>query len=604
MLRLILAIGLLGLTGCVDDTDAGPGGGVDGASAGGGEGAGEGPGGGEGEGEAGGVGGAGGGGVGEGEGEGEGPPAPFGCASAVVINEILYNPLGLETLGLAFVEIKGEVGGDLTGWELRRLQSDGAFAGDAIVLQGAIPASGYYVVGQSASVEGGVTPDHVDANVDGGNTTNAFQLFCEGSLVDAVAYGPWDGASPGEGGPAAGVEEEGSSLSRCPDGVDTQDNGGDLREAPPTAGAANDQCPTPPPVCDDTTPGALAGDLIINEVAIQPVSVGAKDFPEFIEIVNVSGHALDVAHHRVRWGVGGGDFGTDVPLAAGSCLMPNDVLLVWAGPLDDAPDEAGVHVVQHASAHIRNEEGEIQVVTQGGDVIHSFCYGAGAGCGGDPVFASATLDPDLNTGGAPVAHDVAWFSSGKAASPGTCQGGGSFATGCQRLDTDSTCDAAAPTGLVINEIGFAPRDDMDEYIELYNAQDAPVSVEGWTLSDSLEVKVTLGAVSVPARKALLVLDTDPCPSPESIADDLVVVCVGSLELNNAGDIVTLRDDLDRVADVISFAPGESSPPCTRRALQGVAYGRVPDGGATLAPHSLHVSRNTESPGLRMDGTPF
>jgi len=82
------------------------------------------------------------------------------------------------------------------------------------------------------------------------------------------------------------------------------------------------------------------------------------------------------------------------------------------------------------------------------------------------------------------------------------------------------------------------------------------------------------------------------------------VCVGSLGLNNDGDVVTLRDELDRVVDQVSFAPVESDPPCTRRALQGVAYGRVPDGGATLAPHSLHLSRRTESPGLRMDGTPF
>ncbi len=611
MLRIMLTIALL--AGCADDEPAAPGGGgVDAGPGGGDDGAAGDPAGGDdgdgtpdgGDGGEGGDGGDGGDPGGDGGGvDGDTPPEPFGCGSAVVINEILYNPEGNEGAGLAFVEIKGEAGGDLSDWELVRLQSDGARAADAIKLTGVIPTSGYYVVGESATIQGGAAADVVSPDVDGANTTNAFQLFCGGQLVDSVAYGVWDAASPGEGTATEGVLVEGESISRCPDGADSGDNASDLRPSVVTPGAANDQCPVP--ACDGNTAAAAAGDLVINEVAVQPVSVGASDFSEFVEIVNVSGGSLNLSHQRVRWNpLAGGDFNTDLPLPEGTCLQADQVLLVWGGDQADWPNRPDVIGVHHPNAMIRNGDGEVQVISQAGDVLSSLCYGTD-GCGFDPVTASVALDPDLNTGSPAMPHDVAWFSRGKAASPGTCQGGGAFSEGCENFQAPSVCGGEGPAQVVINELGFAPADDDPEYVELLNSTNAEVDLSGWVLADAVEAKITFEAgTALPAGKALVVLDATPCPDPSPFEDGVVLACVGNLRLNNDGEAVTLSDAAGDEIDRVEFGPATSAPPCSRRSISGVAYARHPDGGATWAPHTFHPDRRADSPGLRLDRTPF
>ena len=607
----MLIVGLL--AGCGDEDPAAPGGnGVEAAGGGAEAGVGEGGDAGDGEAAPGGEGEAGtpdpddppGPGAGEGEGEVDAPAAPFGCGSPVVINEILYDPEGNEGQGLAFVELKGEAGGDLSGWELVRLQSDGARAADAIALTGPIPAGGYYVIGESATVQGGAAADFVSAEVDGAKTTHAFQLFCGGTLVDAVAYGPWAAASPGEGAPAVGAAAEGESLSRCPDGADSGDNGADLRGSPATPGLANDRCPLP--ACDAATPTPAAGDLVINEIGVQRVTVGATEFPEFVEIVNVSGGSLDLSHQRVRWNpLAGGDFNTDLPLPGGTCLQAEEVLLIWGGENADWPNDPGVVGVHHPNAMIRNGDGEVQVVSQAGDTLATLCYGT-AGCGFDPVTASVALDPDLNTGSPASPHDVAWFSRGKAASPGSCQGGGAFADGCESLAGPSECPAAPPGGVVINEVGFAPEAGDAEFVELFNDGAAALDLSGWILADGVGPKATFEAgTTLAAGKALVVLDANPCPAPSPFEPDVVLVCVNDLGLNNDGEVVTLSAGVGGAEiDRVELGPAVSTPPCHRRSKGGVSFARHPDGGGVWAPHTLHPDRRADSPGLRLDRTPF
>jgi hypothetical protein len=400
------------------------------------------------------------------------------------------------------------------------------------------------------------------------------------------------------------VSEEGYSLSRCPDGADTTNNVVDFRSSPATPGAVNDQCPAAPPSCGEDTPGPALGDLVINEVGVQPVTVGAKTFPEFIEVVNASGHALDMSHHRVRWNpLAEGAFNTDLPLSAGACLLTDQVLLVWGGDGVNPPNSPDVVLVSYDRPQIRNDEGEVQVVTQGGEVLASLCYGKD-GCGFDPVTATVALDPDLNTSDPAAPHDVAWFSRGKQASPGTCQNGDSFASGCESLAGGAVCAAAAATGVVINEVGFAPADDGPEYVELYNAGVGAADLSGYTVSDGVGIKHTFAeGTTLPAGKALVLLKIAACPEESPFEDGVVFACTSSLGLNNDGDIVVLAGP-DGTVDEVGYGPGVSEPPCKRRSMAGVAFARHPDGGATWAPHTLHPDRRVDSLGLRLDRTPF
>ena len=114
------------------------------------------------------------------------------CESAVVINEVLYDPEGNEGQGKAFVELAGPVGAPLDGWMLERIGSNGEADGAALVLAGGIADEGYFLVGESGMVQGDVEPDLVDPRVDGKNTNYAFRLVCQGVVVDAVAYGAWE----------------------------------------------------------------------------------------------------------------------------------------------------------------------------------------------------------------------------------------------------------------------------------------------------------------------------------------------------------------------------------------------------------------------------
>ena len=624
LLRFTLSAVLVPTLAACDD-DGGSSGGTplgegEGSTEGEGEGATEGEGEGSTEGE--GEGSTEGEGEGPAEGEGEGPVEP--CAPGILINEILYNPEGLEQEGHAFVELSGRAGRDLGEWELVRMRSNGLLDGAALGLEGTIGGSGYFLIGESATVQGGAAADLVRPEVDGVNTAYAFQLFCGGDLMDAVAYGAWEGDPGGEGLPAAGVPE-GQSLSRCPDRADTGNNRADLRASPITPGAPNDLCPPPPEGCGGDAPDPQRGDLVVNEVAPEPVASGSVDAPEFIEVVNVSGHAVDLSFHRLAWNPTGEDdqgFAKELPLAADTCLPPDGTLLAW-GREDRAPELDGVLTIARPPLLIRNDGSEVHVLNQAGESLASLCFGEGDGCGPVPTVGngvgSITRDPDMAPlpGGELVPHDVAWFSGGDAASPGTCQDGTAFADGCPELPNEGRpCAAEVPSGVILNEIGFDPARDLnrdgvtnarDEFVEIFNRGQVDVGdLTGFTLSDEREVQATLGAISLPAGQALVLLATpnedDACPDAGALGEGIQHVCVGALSMNDDGDTLTLANAGGEVLDQVTYGP--SAPPCINGAVTGQSLTRFPDLGPRWVPHTRANRRATESPGRRVDGEAF
>lgn len=164
-----------------------------------------------------------------------------GTAAALVINEIDYDNVGSDNA--EFVEIlnTGATAVDLNLYELRLINGSGGSVYTTIDLPAVSLAAGDYFVIGAAGV----------ANVDleFGAATNNLQngapdgvaLFFDGStLVDTVSYeGEIAGFVEGVGGATADSNSVAGSISRIPDGVDTDNNAADFQFVASTPGAAN-----------------------------------------------------------------------------------------------------------------------------------------------------------------------------------------------------------------------------------------------------------------------------------------------------------------------------------------------------------------------------
>jgi hypothetical protein len=178
----------------------------------------------------------------------------------IVINEIRYDDIGTDTEN--FVELKGQPELSLDGYTL--VGVNGSNGSDYVVvdLSGyTIPADGYFVVGQSAAPYA----DLVDEGTNWQNGPDNIQLRMSAQVIDAVGYGDFSGAIfAGEGNPAPDCPA-GMSLSRFPDGFDTDDNEVDFV------------------VTEVPTPGFGSGDdpePVINEVRYDDAGTDTENFAE------------------------------------------------------------------------------------------------------------------------------------------------------------------------------------------------------------------------------------------------------------------------------------------------------------------------------------
>lgn len=171
---------------------------------------------------------------------GDDPPVERVRPSFIIINEILYDAAGSDTNGDVFVELYGEAGGDITGYELVFVNGEDGLIKDTIELpEGAIiPEGGVYVIADAVTGSPGVSnvegADHI-VNFDPQNGPDCVQLLGgEGELLDAVGYGEpivglaENGMACFEGTPAPDVAS-GHSLSR-ENGLDINDNNSDYKD--------------------------------------------------------------------------------------------------------------------------------------------------------------------------------------------------------------------------------------------------------------------------------------------------------------------------------------------------------------------------------------
>jgi uncharacterized protein len=259
------------------------------------------------------------------------PPAP-----QLVINEIDYDQPSTDTA--EFVEIKnnGSSSVSLEGWTLELVNGTGGGAAiyNTITLPAVSLAAGdYFVVCANALTV-------ADCDLDASPNTDFIQngapdavgLRFNGDLMDAVSYEGDTGAPYTEGSgagltdTAVGVE----SISRCPDGADTNQNNVDFVLTGSTPGTTND--------CEGADP-----QLSINDVSLAEGDSGTTTFTFTVSLsapAGSSGVTFDIATAD-NTAVSPGDYTakslTGQSILAGNSSYTFDVLV--NGDMTNEPDE-------------------------------------------------------------------------------------------------------------------------------------------------------------------------------------------------------------------------------------------------------------------------
>ncbi|HEY8154978.1 MAG TPA: hypothetical protein VII72_12705, partial [Myxococcota bacterium] len=165
---------------------------------------------------------------------------PARALAMPVISEVFYDAVGSDD-GLSFVELYGTPGMSLAGLVIDNVNGANGAVGPSLALSGSIPASGLFVVADTAAGGGSqVAGADLLLEFDFQNGPDSVVLRFGDSVLDALGYGVFAVGEvfAGEGAPAVDVAA-GASLARRFADVDTGDNEVDfISLAIPTPGSA------------------------------------------------------------------------------------------------------------------------------------------------------------------------------------------------------------------------------------------------------------------------------------------------------------------------------------------------------------------------------
>ena len=177
-------------------------------------------------------------------------------------------------------------------------------------------------------------------------------------------------------------------------------------------------------------------------------------------------------------------------------------------------------------------------------------------------------------------------------------------------------DQAGPS-IVLNEVLYDPSNsgllgdangdglyvqDEDEFIELLNTGSQPLDVSGWKVYDASALssgtpRHVFPAGSVIPSGTALVLFGGGTPTGSFGGAVVQTTTTGEMNLNNAGDLLTITDAQDSVKITFDVAPYSDNP--------NESYTRSPDITGEFVQHSTVGSGTLLfSPGTRLDGSPF
>jgi len=168
-------------------------------------------------------------------------------------------------------------------------------------------------------------------------------------------------------------------------------------------------------------------------------------------------------------------------------------------------------------------------------------------------------------------------------------------------------------GFMINEVLYDPSNsglegdsngdgsyvqDEDEFIEFYNSG-LEIDISGYTISDAQELRHTFPGGSIIPPNGVLVLFGGGNPSGDFGNAIVQTASEGKINMNNAGDFITMTDNLGNIFLTFDIEPLANNP--------NESYTRSPDiTGETFEQHSSITTANGAlfSPGHKSDGTDF
>lgn len=166
-------------------------------------------------------------------------------------------------------------------------------------------------------------------------------------------------------------------------------------------------------------------------------------------------------------------------------------------------------------------------------------------------------------------------------------------------------------GFLINEVLYDPDTSIagdangdgtreaneDEFIEFFNSGLA-LDVSGYTVSDETAIRHTFPAGTIIPKNGVLVLFGGGVPTGTFGGAIVQTASQGLLNMNNAGDIVTVRDASGTVIITFDIYPLSDNP--------NVSFTRNPDLTGDFVEHTTISAANGAmfSPGTKLDGTSF
>lgn len=166
-------------------------------------------------------------------------------------------------------------------------------------------------------------------------------------------------------------------------------------------------------------------------------------------------------------------------------------------------------------------------------------------------------------------------------------------------------------GLLVNEVLYDPgadaagdangdgtRDPLaDEFVELFNSNPT-LDISGYTLSDAAQVRHTFPPGTILPSKGVIVVFGGGTPTGSFGGAQVQTASEGQLNLNNAGDVLTLRDDQGNTLAVFDINGLSGNP--------DEAYTRNPDITGSFEQHAdIPAALGALfSPGVKIDGSPF
>ncbi|MCB9728562.1 MAG: lamin tail domain-containing protein [Deltaproteobacteria bacterium] len=357
---------------------------------------------------------------------------------------------------------------------------------------------------------------------------------------------------------------------------------------------------------------AVAGDLVINEILADPGGVDVNgdgqaesSGDEFIEIVNVAGHAVGLSSAVLKVG--------DKSFSLGSsCLQPNGARVVYGA---------------ESKLTLANQGGTVALEI-GGAEVQTHTWGKEA-----DKDQSLTLTVQLDPGSGWSLHEAVAATSW---SPGTCANGNAFpdCTGAPPGDAgDVAADVAAdaaddtvpdqagevgpPCGvapvagdLVINEVLADPGTVLDanqsgdvdaggdEFVEVLNVSGEVLDLTGVKVAEGGGVGLTLPAgTCLAAGQALVVFGR--YDGGGDFGGALVFAVGKSFGINNGGDTITVTDASGGALSSLTFTTSGSTKESWTRAVEG-------DASAEMVGHTTAANAGGApmSPGRCQGGQPF